>query len=271
MVRMLVEAREQLFNETCPLADGELDLVSSQVDRDHSVSSGVVCLDRASPLGQASESSRPSSRLALRDNDWMTKRTSVATVKCLSDLEKRNSTSSMATLQEAGSTAAGNEGSRGNTLALRPTSDMFGLGSYSMGTGDTTAALFIHEDEDNDESLAAPPIAAKYLRKRSSSIASNLSSMQYHISKAPSSTSLYSNGLHAGSTIDSSAPSSSDRDSPRTADDHWPTSASNMASLGGVLGTSSSGSLASLYKSSGTGAMDRPRPTTPNPTRFFSR
>lgn len=258
MVRMLVEGREDLFGDTCPLPDSDLD--GDQINAPP-LPSRAAKASHMSHSGYPREISRPSSRMWDNGSE---KRTSIATLKYNTDLDKRDSTSSMATLQEA-SLKASNENDR-----IRPTSDIFHLPGYSMSIRASPAS-------SDDDSHDAPPIAAQYLRKRSSSIANSIGSTQassapssrsMQISKLPSSTSLYSNALHAGSTIDSSVPSSADRDSPRMADDHWPVSVSNSANLEGGSSSSSSGSLSSNYKSSG--ALDRPRPTTPNPMRFFS-
>lgn len=281
MVRVLVQAREQLFGDTYPLPDLDLDQGAS-----HGASPMIPLRPskgsyNASPLVTARESSRQSARLGQSDNDRDSRRTSVATVMQPSDVEKRTSSSSMATLQDRSTRATNDGNGRLISSSVRPTSSFFTLNGFTPSrqaspthTFDQEIVTKYNEEQEEEKGEAAPPIAAHYLRNRSSSIANSIgsthssnfsSSRSLQIPKATSSTSLSSNAVNS-STMDSSVPSLPDRDSPKTADDHWPSSISHASKL--ECGSSSSnGSLTSVYKAS----IDRPRPTNPNPTRFFSR
>lgn len=280
MVRVMVQAREQLFNDTWPLPDPDLDHGSSSLQS--SIPPKIPVRPAKGnyddfPVVMARDSSRPSARLGFSDNDGdCSKRTSLATVKMPSDSERRGSSGSMATLQERGKRVV-NDANNGNRP---PTSkvDMNHPPIFSSSQAFDKNKLEEHNndkvEEETEEAVVSSPIAAHYLRKRSSSIANSIGSTQssnnsssrsLQIPKATSSTSLSSNAINS-STMDSSVPSLPDRDSPKTADDHWPSSISHVSNLG-FVNSSSNGSLASFYKAS----IDRPRPTTPNPTRFFSR
>ena len=270
MVRTFVEERELLFGQSCPLPDCELDEPIA------SAGQGQVEKARQTYFQPAKDCDLFAGEYARLREERDAKRASVATVKAFEDNDKRFSTSSVLTVQgvsEVRPFAPNPEtdgGSRSrSSSASRRCSDIFAYGMNNARKQST-------EDEDED-SRSAPPIAAHYIhiRKRSSSLANSINSTQsldyspdrrMQLNKMPSSNSLSSSGALGGSTLDSSLLSSTDQDSPKTTDDEWPISSKSM------LGTSSSnGSMTSLSKRGTGGALDRPRPTTPNAARFFSR
>ena len=277
MVRVLVESKEQLFDETCPLPDAELDRTVSR--QPSQLPTRIPDASRRIPSPRVDVRSATPNHLGviIDGDDAESKRASVVTVKPVVDAaEKRRSTSSVATLQDRGWNSVGSEYPTSRIVASsRPTSDVFGLGGY-VGSASPSPVPFYSQDEGEEDVEGAPPIAAHFIRKRSSSIAnsigSNLSSnfsstIPTQIPRTPSSASLYSNALQS-SAMDSSVPSLADgHDSPRSVEDVWSTPHSVAPCL--ALSTSS-GSINSLQNKLSTGALDRPRPTPSNAPRFFS-
>ncbi|UZJ52588.1 hypothetical protein CBS101457_001908 [Exobasidium rhododendri] len=291
MVRVLVESREQLFEGSLPLPDAELDSSSPQP--------GAPTRAEA-PIGTTGEQIRPP--LPLRnyrknvvnnydlpgprqgtrnEHDWEGKRASVATVTPTIDSNNRLSNSSMTTLQQEGGRLAPTivNPMWGAALHVTAPSDYSSSDGMSFAKHMDGANDDGDDDDDDDNKMYnyTPPIAARYLQKRSSSLISSTGSnpsstsiSNPQISKTPSSTSLHSTALQS-STMSSSTHSLPDRDSPRTLEDSWPASTSNKQDPSGSS-YNSGGSSTSLHKMTTAtgGALDRPRPMTSDSARFFS-
>lgn len=264
MVRTFVEQRDVIFGQSYPPADRDLDAVITSSRR----GSNAPSEEHISNARQAAGYSRP---LRRKPDDWDMKRASIATVKAMDSLDKRISSSSTATVHHDKSSTPSNTIDNVSHTRLHPALQMT---SDSLPYKRSASIERRQSPEEIMEEVDAPPIAAHYIhiRKRSSSLANSMLSanstdysptnLSPHITKMPSSTSLYSIAAH-GSTMDSSLPSSTDQDSPNTTDDDWPTSNCNRK----LNASSSTNSVNSLKRS----ALDRPRPITPHASHFFSR